>query len=136
MMAQANSYLPMLKITDPLKTTQRVHMALGARVKTLLLLIFIHTTMTASGQDGDILIGCGIMDMDMETFGVMDIIIFGPDHTLIIGECMIRLIPFLAIITHSMADMVIKDTLVCGGMDIIPGIITTLIQEIGILLYL
>jgi hypothetical protein len=35
-----------------------------------------------------------------------------------------------------MADMDIKDTLVCGGMDIIPGIITILIQETGILLYL
>ena len=90
--------------------------------------------MMVSGLDGDIQTGCGIMVMDMAMFGVMAIITFGQDLTLILMVFMIRLILSGVIMIPFIMDtdmvMAILMVIILGGDHIILGIITIPMEEI------
>ena len=89
--------------------------------------------MMVSGLDGDIQIGCGIMVMAMEMFGVMGTTIIGQDHIRIMEVCTIRLTHSGGIIT--LTTVMVMDTAmdmqICGGMDTTHGIIITHILKTG-----
>ena len=95
--------------------------------------------MTAFGQDGGTLIGCGITDTDMVMYGVMVIIIIGQDHLLITEVCITPLTLSGVIIIHFIMEMhtdMDMAVITHGGDHIIRGTITpTTAEEIGILQY-
>ena len=87
--------------------------------------------MMVFGPDGDIQIGCGIMDMDMGvlTLGGTVTIIIGQDHSLFMEECMIRSTLFGDIITRSIMVTDMHMVIIRGGGHITLGIITTHMEE-------
>ncbi len=94
--------------------------------------------MMVFGQDGDIPIGCGIIDMDMavSALGVLDTTTIGQDLSLFMAACMTRSILFgdtiIPIITDMDMDMDMDMDTIHGGDLTILGTILTPIMEITI----
>ena len=94
--------------------------------------------MMVFGQDGDIQIGCGIMDMDTEVLilGDMATTTTGPDHSHSTEECTIHSTLFGDIMTHSFSDtdmVMLTDILmdiIHGGDPTTHGIIIILTEDL------
>ena len=88
--------------------------------------------MMVFGLDGGIQTGCGIMDMDMEMYGVMDIIIIGLDHILTMVDFTTHLILFGVITIPSIMGMDMRTDMgiIHGGDLTIHGIIMVHMVEI------
>ena len=84
------------------------------------------------GLDGGIQTGCGIMDMVMEMYGVMGIIIIGLDHILTMVDFTIHLIVFgvITIPFIMVMDMHTDMGIILGGGLTIHGIIMVHMLEI------
>ena len=90
--------------------------------------------MMVFGQDGGILIGCGIMVLDtaVSALGDMDTTTIGQDLSLIMVACMTRSILFGDTIIPTIMDMDMDMDIIHGGDPITLGIILTPIMEITI----
>lgn len=94
--------------------------------------------MMVFGQDGGILIGCGIMVLDtaVSALGDMDITTIGQDLSLFMVACMTRSILFgdtiIPTIMDMDMDMDIHTDIIHGGDPTTLGIILTPIMEITI----